>query len=196
MKAKFILTILVLFSLVVPNNNLKAQDNKKNVITMSLSNLCIITPTLYYERAIGEKTSLQLGAFYTGIKISDSKFSGLGVIPEFRFYPGTYGAPRGFYFAPFFKYRNFNISKTINDLAESRDAKVTISGIGGGLIIGGQLYVVDVVVLDVFVGPSITSWNANFKQNATEDDFGSITGVKFEGTGVGVRFGISLGFGF
>ncbi len=198
MKAKFILIVLVLLSMVLPNNNLKAQENKKNVVTLSLSNLALITPTIYYERAIGEKTSLQLGAYYTGIKLSGAKLAGLGVIPEFRFYPGSYGAPRGFYCAPFVKYQNYSISKTVDDIigGSSYDAKVTVSGIGGGLIIGGQVYVADVVVLDLFIGPSVTSWSAKYKGNATEEDFGSITGVKFDGSNVGIRFGLSLGFGF
>ncbi len=196
MKAKFILLTLFLFSLVALNNNLKAQDNKKNVVTLSLSNLVIITPTLYYERAIGEKTSLQLGAYYTALERNDVKFAGLGVIPEFRFYPGSYGAPRGFYFAPFAKYQNYSLSTTVDNLAVSYDAKATLSGIGGGVIIGGQVYVADVVVLDVFIGPSFTSWSTKYKDNSTEDDFGSISMIKFDGSNVGVRIGISLGFGF
>jgi hypothetical protein len=197
MKAKFIIIILVLLSVVLPNNNLRAQENKKNVLTLSLTNLCILTPTLYYERVIGEKTSIQLGAYYTGVEREDVKFSGLGVIPEFRFYPGSYGAPRGFYCAPYVKYQNYSQSKTI-ELAgiPSRDAKATLTGIGGGLIIGGQIYAADVVVLDVFIGPSVTSWSTDYKGDATEDDFGSILGIKQEGTNVGIRFGMSLGFGF
>ncbi len=198
MKAKFVLVILVLFSLVMPNKNLKAQENKKNVVTLSLTNLCILTPTLYYERVIGGKTSLQLGGYYTGAKASDVKFSGLGIIPEFRFYPGSYGAPGGFYCAPFVKYQNYSISTTVDDYVSSTsyDAKATLTGIGGGLIMGGQLYAADVVVLDVFIGPSVTGWSAKYKGNSTEDDFGNIPGVKQEGTNVGIRFGLSLGFGF
>jgi hypothetical protein len=182
--------------MVVLNNNLKAQENKKNVVTLSLSNLVLVTPTIYYERAIGEKISLQLGAYYTGAKSSGVKFAGLGVIPEFRLYPGSYGAPRGFYFAPFAKYQNYSLTTTVDNLAVSYDAKATLSGIGGGVIIGGQIYVADVVVLDVFIGPSFTGWSTTYKDNATEDDFGSISMIKFDGTSVGIRFGISLGFGF
>ena len=198
MKAKFILIILVLFSLVALNNNLKAQETKKNVVTLSLSNMVLVTPTIYYERAIGEKTSIQMGGYYTGAKSSGVKFAGLGVIPEFRFYPGSYGAPRGFYCAPFAKYQNYSISTTVDDLigGSSYDAKATLSGIGGGLIIGGQVYVADVVILDLFIGPSFTSWSTNYKGDATEDDFGSVSMIKFDGSSVGIRFGLSLGFGF
>jgi hypothetical protein len=53
-----------------------------------------------------------------------------------------------------------------------------------------------VVVLDVFIGPAFTSWSTSYKNNATEDDFGSISMIKLEGSNVGIRFGISLGFGF
>ncbi len=197
MKAKFFLIILILFSIVALNNNLKAQDNKQNVITLSITNLALVTPTLYFERAIGEKTSLQLGAYYTGAKSNDVKFTGLGIIPELRFYPGAKGAPRGFYFAPFLKYQNYSISTTVSDVYLGiYDAKATLTGIGGGLIIGNQFIIGDVVALDLFIGPSIANWSAKYKDNATESDFGDVSMINFEGTGVGVRLGISLGFAF
>ena len=197
MKAKFIFIILVLFSLAVLSNNSYAQENKQNVVTLSISNLALITPTIYYERVIADKTSLQLGLYYTGAKSSGVKFTGLGVVPELRFSPGSKGAPRGFYFAPFAKYQNYSLSTTV-DIAgiPSYDAKATLSAIGGGLIIGNQFIIGDVVALDIFIGPSIASWSTKYKDNSTEDDFGDISMIRLDGTGVGVRFGISLGFGF
>jgi hypothetical protein len=197
MKAKLILIVLVLFIMAVLNNNLRAQEYKKNVLTLSLTNLCILTPTLYYERVIGEKISLQLGAFYTGIKTSGVKFDGLGIIPEFRFYPGSYGAPRGFYCALFAKYQSFGLNTTVDMTGiPSYDAEATSSRIVGGLIMGGQIYAADVVVLDVFIGPSVVSANTKYKGTATEADFEDIPFINLDGTRVGIRFGISLGFGF
>jgi hypothetical protein len=197
MKAKFLLVILVLFGVITLNNNLNAQNNKENVLTLSITNLALVTPTLYYERVVGEKTSLQLGAYYTGAKSSGVKFGGLGIIPEFRFYPGGKGAPRGFYIAPFLKYQNYSISKNVDDLIlGTYDAKATLTAIGGGLIIGNQFIIGDVVALDLFIGPSIANWSAKYKENATESDFGDVSMINFEGTGVGVRLGISLGFAF
>jgi hypothetical protein len=197
MKAKILFIILVLFGVIALNNNLKAQDNKQNVLTLSITNLALVTPTLYYERVIGEKSSLQLGAYYTGAKSSDVKFAGLGIIPEFRFYPGKKGAPRGFYFAPFVKYQNYSISTTVNDMIlGTYDAKATLSAIGGGLVIGNQFIIGDVVALDLFIGPSVANWSAKYKDNSSESDFGDVSMINFEGTGVGVRFGISLGFAF
>jgi hypothetical protein len=197
MKAKFLLVIVVLFGVIALNNDLKAQDNKENVLTLSITNLALVTPTLYYERVIGDKTSLQLGAYYTGAKSSGVKFGGLGIIPEFRFYPGGKGAPRGFYLAPFLKYQNYSISTTVDDLVVGTyDAKATLTAIGGGLIIGNQFIIGDVVALDLFIGPSIANWSAKYKDNSTESDFGDVSMINFEGTGVGVRLGISLGFAF
>lgn len=173
-----------------------AQDNNLNVITTSLSNLIVVTPTLYYERVLGEKISGKMGAYYTLFKVEDTKMSGLGLMPEFRFYPGQKGAPRGFYLAPFAKYSNWSLSDSRTDPlgGASVDVDMTLSGFGGGLLLGIQAG--NNFVFDIFMGPSFTSWDAKFEGTATADDFSLKVGDAEGGTSIGLRFGTSIGLGF
>ncbi len=55
-------------------------------------------------------TSAQLGVAYMGFKVSDARFSGLILTPEFRIYPKK-NAIDGFYIAPYFSYHEFIFKK-------------------------------------------------------------------------------------
>ncbi len=55
-------------------------------------------------------TSAQLGIAYMGYKVSDTKFIGLILTPEFRIYPKK-NAINGFYIAPYFRYHEFICKK-------------------------------------------------------------------------------------
>lgn len=196
MKQKLMIVVVAVFALSFfsSKSDVKAQV-KENVVTLSISNLIVATPTLYYERALSDKNSAKLGLFYTTYKAGDTKYSGLGIMPEYRIYPGSKDAPSGFYFAPFLKYQNFSLKSDYTDLGVPYEAKASLSGIGGGLIVGNQWLFGDVVALDLFIGPSLASWSVNYKDNANEEYF-DFAIFNTSGLGVGVRFGISLGFGF
>ena len=192
-----IFSFLILFAVLMcaPTQSSKAQV-KDNVVRLSISNLIFATPTIYYERALNEKSTAGLGTFFIGYKVGDSKFSGFSLIPEYRFYPGENGAPKGFFVGPFLKYQNYSISAdAFDEFGSIFKAKATLSGLGGGVVIGNQWLFGDAVSLDVFIGPSITSFSAKYNGETTSDDidFGFFNA---DGIGVGVRFGISLGYAF
>jgi hypothetical protein len=164
----------------------KAQDNvRSNAIKLNPLSLAFLTGNVAYERAVSENTSVQLGVFYSGLNISDVKYSGLGITPEFRIYfAGAKQALNGVYAAPFARYQNFKLEdKTDGD-------KTTFTSIGGGAIIGWQKMWGSGFTLDIFAGPSYNS--AKFKNDSDEDDFDLKAGF----TGFGIRTGLTLGFGF
>ena len=66
---------------------LKAQDlPNRNAIKINPLSLFFATGNVSYERAVSTNQSFQLGLFYSGVSISDVKYSGLGITPEYRFY--------------------------------------------------------------------------------------------------------------
>ena len=164
----------------------KAQENvKNNAIKLNPLSLAFLTGNIQYERAVGENTSAQLGVFYSGLNFGNTKYSGLGITPEFRIYfGGAKQALNGVYAAPFARYQSFKIEdkETAN--------KTSFTTIGGGAIIGWQKMWGSGFVLDIFAGPSYSS--AKFKNNNDDDDFD----VQGSFTGFGVRTGLTLGFGF
>lgn len=192
MKKVLLVIAAAIVSMSVSTVDVKAQE-KENVVKLSLSNLIVVTPTLFYEKVLNEKSSAQLGAYFTGFSAGDTKFSGIGFMPEYRFYPGSKGAPQGFFVAPFLKYQNYSLKATEN--INNIEAKASITGIGGGAVIGAQFLLGNVVALDMYIGPSVSSWSANYEDNVSEDQFNTSI-LKTDGVGVGVRFGVSLGFGF
>ena len=186
MKKLVIITAIIVSACFLNNGKTFAQD-KSNVVTLSVSNLALATPTVYYERVLNEKTSAKLGVFFTGAKVSTTKFSGLGLMPEYRIYPGKKGAPTGFYFAPFLKYTSFSLSES------STNSEMTLSGFGGGALIGVQTG--KSFKFDFFFGPSFISYSPKFEGLATAADFGAGFADN-DGLIIGIRFGTSIGFAF
>lgn len=174
---KIILTMLCIGTLATASVQAQSNALKLNIFAPIVN-----TANLQYERAIGENKSLQLGFFYTAWNPEGSKFRGIGVTPEFRFYLSDTPAPAGFYAAPFLRYQNFTIEETDPDFS----AKGTLSTFGGGLIIGKQWIFKERVVLDIFIGPSynsgkikVESGDANLLDPRALDGFGVRTGVCF-----------------
>lgn len=160
----------------------KAQD-RTSAIKINPLSLFVLTPNVSYEKAVGEKQSFQLGAFYSGFTISDLKYSGVGVTPEYRFYLSqTEEALKGFYVAPFIRYQNFKFQDK-----ETKD-KATLSSFGGGATVGWQGIGRGGFVTNVFLGPSYNA--GNIKTNSNEDEFDIKGGIK----GFGIRLGVNLGF--
>lgn len=79
---KIVLVLAVVFAV----TGIKAQEGKLNAIKINPLSLAFATGNVSYERAIGPQSSIQLGGFYAGFKLSELKYSGFGVTPEFRYY--------------------------------------------------------------------------------------------------------------
>jgi hypothetical protein len=162
----------------------KAQDDEtgKNAIKINPLSVFVATANISYERVTAEKQSFQLGVFYTGVKLSGTKYRGFGITPEYRFYVGRdKQAMEGIYLAPFLRYQHINM-----EYNESID-KVTYSSIGGGALLGWETTMDDLFVIDLFIGPAYNSSTAKGYEGVD---------VASNFKGFTVRAGINFGFRF
>lgn len=157
---------------------------QQNVIKINILAPIVKTFNVQYERALNDNSSLQLGFFYTGFTSGDTKFTGFGITPEYRFYLSETAAPQGVYIAPFVRYQSFNLKD------EETDSEGDFSAFGGGVILGKQWIFKEKIALDIFLGPAYYSGAVDVK-SGVEDDFE--TGA-FDG--FGLRAGICFGFRF
>jgi hypothetical protein len=180
--------------------SLKSSD-KMHAVKINILSPIVRTASLFYEHGINDNSSVQLGLFYTGFKVSDTKFSGFGITPEFRYHPSGDGLA-GFYVAPFLRYQSFTLTAT-NEMSPVYDAdgfwtgeytttedKATLSTIGGGVLAGYQWIFGDIITLDLFLGPMYNSGSLKV-DSGTEDTFsvGAFDGFT-------VRTGVTLGVAF
>jgi len=184
MKKVFLRALLTSF-LILPSWSVRAQYG--NVVKTNVLSPLFRTANVAYERVLNDRRSLQLGFFYTGVRLAGTRFNGVGITPEYRFYlsdPGT--APGGFYLAPFARYRSFELR------VDNTPGKATLRTIGGGLVVGYQLALRDRLALDFLLGPQFSIGNVRVGAGGLRENFP--TGPL--GSGVGLRSGISLGLGF
>jgi len=162
-----------------------AQDGQKNVVKINPLSLILATGNISYERQVADNQTFQIGGFYSGFSLSDLKYTGFGITPEYRWYFGAAKqAFNGGYVAPFVRYQSFSIKdKETND-------KASFNSIGGGATVGYEKKFKSGFVLDVFAGPSYNS--VSFKNKSQEDEFDIKGGLK----GFGIRSGVTLGFAF
>ena len=180
---KFFITSLTLFSFSIA----KAQEERvhKNALKINPLSLFALTGNVSYERAISRNKTFQLGAFYSGVRLSDLKYNGYGFTPELRFYfAAGKEAFNGLYAAPFARYQSINLM-----LKETGD-RATFDAIGGGAIIGWEKMWNGAFTLDVFAGPAY--YDGKLKANIDEDEFNTgLLGNRFT-----VRAGMAIGWGF
>jgi Protein of unknown function (DUF3575) len=171
---------LLLMAAIFSGTTVFAQNN---VIKINILSPIVKTFNASYEHTLSTESSFQIGFFYTGYSDSDTKFSGFGITPEYRFYLSESDAPAGVYVAPYVRYQNFDLTDDVTD------SKGTFSAFGGGLIIGRQWIFKEKISLDIFLGPAYISGNT--KVTSGEDSFD--TGL-FDG--FGLRAGVTLGLAF
>jgi hypothetical protein len=80
MKKKLTIVITALM-LLAGSFNLQAQE-KGNVIKTNFLSPILRTYVFAYEKVINDNMGAQLGFYYTGWSVSDTKFSGWAVTPE------------------------------------------------------------------------------------------------------------------
>lgn len=159
-------------------------QTSQNVFKVNLLSPLLRSGSFFYERAINEDVSLQLGFFYSGATISQTTFRGFGITPEARYYLSEKPAPAGVFVAPYLRYQSFSLT------GEESSNEATYSSFGGGLLIGTQAIFKDRISLEAFIGPSYSSGSLKVT-SGDADDFN--TGV-FDG--FGVRFGVTVGLAF
>jgi hypothetical protein len=179
------LSVLTLVAVFFTSQAQEGGGGPKNAIKLNPLSLVFATGNIAYERAIGERTSIQLGGYYGSFGLSDIKYTGFGITPEMRFYfAGAKQALNGVYVGPFARYQSFSLKD------KTTDDKASFTSIGGGAIIGWQKAWSSGFVLDLFAGPSFNS--GKFKDNVDEEEWSISGGID----GFGIRTGISLGFSF
>lgn len=163
----------------------KAQiddDLGKNALKLNPLSILVATGNISYERVTTEKQSFQLGAFYTGVKLSGTKYRGFGITPEYRFFVGRdKQAMNGMYVAPFLRYQHFTL-----EVPDESTTKVDYSSIGGGAVLGWETTMDDIFVVDFFFGPAYNS--------STTNGYGY--GVNSNFKGLTARVGLNFGFRF
>lgn len=164
-----------------------AQEGKSNAFKVNILSPVVKSGSFFYERAVNETSSLQLGVGFTAYNANQVKISGLFFTPEYRFYMSGQ-ALNGFYISPFLRYQNLKIEDTESDPANPD--KATLTTIGGGLTAGRQWMFKDIVTLDIFLGPSYNSGKMKVTSGSDVEDVpGALNGF-------GLRTGVTLGIAF
>jgi hypothetical protein len=180
MKKLITLVLVVLFAIPTFAQESKVSEDK-NVLKINTLSLIVGTGSIFYERKFTDNVSGQLGVAYLNYGVEDTKFTGLILTPEARFYPKK-DAIDGFYLAPYARYQNFSLT--------GGDDKATYTNIGGGLALGRQWITKSGFTMDLFFGGHYGSGEIDVNSGDEE----SFTTGLFEG--FRTRMGFALGFAF
>ncbi len=168
--------LAVLFLIVLCfSSNIYGQE-KQNGIKLNPLALIIGAVNVQYERAVSEKNSAQLGLFFINFNIGDTKLSGFGLTPEYRFYLAK-EALDGFYAAPLI---NFN-TLSLDVSAGTTDGSATLTTFGGGAKIGWNWLLGDAdnFIIDLGLGANYSGTNLNVKSgNESDFEFGAFDGLR------------------
>ncbi len=174
---------------------------QNNAIKINILSPIVRTLSIFGEHKLNDNSSAQLGFLYTGFKVSETKFSGFAITPEYRYYLSDKGAINGFYLGPYLRYQNYTLKtgqitefydNNGNLLTTPRtyEPKATFSSFGGGLVVGYQAIFKERISLDAFIGPGFNSSSVKVDVGS-EDDFS--TGAF---SGFSIRPGVTLGLAF
>lgn len=161
--------------------------SQQNVIKLGLGSALWTNVHLKYERAIGEKASLQVGVLWdTPSKFLRTEFSandfdfavnkrGFMVIPEFRYYLGKKDAPAGFYLGAYSK-----IGRTVlyeNDIPVTNEKIPTDFMVNTNQFAFGGTMGVNFIINESFsidwniMGIGFNYFSTNFSFESDEDLF-------------------------
>ncbi|MGB5376691.1 DUF3575 domain-containing protein [Muriicola sp.] len=186
---KYHLALLVSLLYVLPSagqDQMEAQDKEvRNRVGLMVTDLINGAYLLNYERALGKHIGVALNAGYKGdkgllslsgldtdqIKIGDITYSGLKIVPEFRYYLNEKGSGMltGFYFGAYLKFLQYNSDlggTFINSAGESfevlYEGKINVAS--GGLMVGYKLNLSKRLSIDFLIaGPGAGNYNFKLK---------------------------------
>jgi hypothetical protein len=182
MKKILILFFVIIFTIpAFSQEKTTSVATEKNVLKINTLSLILGTGSIFYERKLSDLMSGQFGVSYLNYSVSGTKFTGLILTPEVRFYPKK-NAIDGMYIAPYVRYQSYSLS--------DNTAKGTLSSIGGGLLFGRQWIRPSGFTMDLFFGGHYSS--ATVK--ATQGNVTTFSTKLFDG--FGFRVGFALGFAF
>lgn len=159
---------------------------QKNGAKINVLSPFALTGSFFYERVLNEQMSVQLGAFFTGYSFFGTRFGGYGLTPEFRYYFSG-DAPKGAFVAPYYRYQSFDVR--IRGIAEL----ASYSQNGGGILVGKQWIIMDLVSLEAFIGGG---YMAGEPQVIGQDGQPREVNLGPLGEGARLRGGITAGFRF
>lgn len=173
------------------------MPDRKNAVKINLTSLLFSGISVQFERVITPRLSLSAGVNYRPegqlpfsgfIKntfidedelnarrfLDETMLSYMAITPEIRFYPGSNGAPNGFYIAPYLRYGSWDMVSQIEfDRGDDPPADLRLSGdlsyYGGGLMLGFQRARNRMTVDWWLLGPFIGSVDGNFVARGSEN---------------------------
>ncbi len=174
---KYFYLSAIMLCMLAPMQAQQTTDEKirNNDVGLTATDLINGSYLLTYERAIGKHVGLRMAVGYKGkeglinlsgidrpqLKTSDLTYSGLKLIPEFRYYLNEKenGMTRGFYFGAYLRYVSYKSDITgtfINSQGESfviaYDGKINV--FSAGLMVGYKLKVSERFGIDFLIaGP-------------------------------------------
>jgi len=189
---------LVLLSLLI-SSHVFGQNSRSynNIVKINpFGSIASAIPISIERMFLNEKFSLLIGATYiynqSGSGQTTYNTEGVVLAPEIRhyFFNDT-TLPVKVYISGFFKYEEH--SNTTKDRLDNTMKGIS-KGTGGGILIGNQWFFSNRFVLDLYVGPSYTSYK-NTEQYVMNIEKGglipSFTAQK--NTGTKVRMGLTVG---
>ncbi|MFT4660883.1 MAG: hypothetical protein ACI8XB_001152 [Patiriisocius sp.] len=229
--------IALLLCACLTSNGISAQEN---AVKLGISDFLYGGLHFNYEYVLSDNQSValnvttliprELPTFFFEEEVDDAleiinRVSGFAITPEYRFYTGNNGAPRGFYIAPYLRYSKYSVE--FSDKVEGENYEVTggVSTFGGGVQFGAQWLVSDAFVIDlyflglgadrhnVFIEYSSDDENTDYEQLANDIDEdlsdATIIGSRFSTEHgddfvrveapfvyLGLRAGLSIGYAF
>ncbi|MBK9460027.1 MAG: DUF3575 domain-containing protein [Chitinophagales bacterium] len=188
-------SFLFIFALLFATQQQLAAQEVRNAIKINPLSIFLLTGNMQYERAIGERTSVQAGFFYSAFNLKwkgdGLEYTGLGFTPEFRYYVlPKQTAMNGLYVAPFARFQRFKI--VVDDSSSGLppgENSGTVLNSKLGVNAGYQAVLGKSFVIDIFAGPTVGVTRFT----------GTLLDYKLPGFGsggFGFRFGLCLGVGF
>lgn len=182
MKKTVVLFMLSLIAFTSFAQNEIVVATEKNVLKVNTLALIIGTGTIFYERKVTDLVSAQLGVGYLNYSIDESKFTGLILTPECKFYIRK-DAIDGFYISPYLRYNQYKYSQ------KDETGEGSFTSMGGGVAFGRQWIFKRGFIMDLFFGGHYTDGNVDITSG---DEPADVT--KFEG--FKTRVGFAIGFAF
>ncbi|MEI6881834.1 MAG: DUF3575 domain-containing protein [Bacteroidota bacterium] len=181
----------------------KYSSDPENCIKLKVVPLLFRMASLQYERRIKDNMTvacdvnlLFLSATVDGATLS---YSGFGLSPELRFYPGG-EAMKGFFIGPYLSYLGMSLKGEVENTAHGKGTGEIsgITAIGGGALLGWKWIFADVFALETHIGINYLSLTMPDKVDYKYADgtSGSEPISSFSGAGILPTGGLSLGYAF
>ncbi len=184
----------LIYTLALLAGTTMAAQAQTNAIKLNVTSVFVATGNVAFEHKLSDKTSFQLGAYYTGFSILDTKFSGFGITPEYRFYLSG-ESMQGFFLGPYLRYTHLNLKSgdynTYNNQGQSTTTRdeASLNTFGGGVNVGYQWIFGEHFVLEPFLRVGYNGGSINTISGSDNFSTGSFKGATF-------LPGLNLGYAF